>query len=231
MRIGTRAETAFHGSRGHRHLLGGPGHLSSRQGRSDREVSVHGCAWRLLWPWRACHNLSAGLCPAGPGCGLRPGPAGTWRSPAVWPGEAGPVRGGSCGPRPGRACPREPGCGSPSGHDWRWCRVTDDAGAPRSGPGFDTTVSHSARIWNYRLGGKDNFSALLFCLPGLTCQNIASSCGNVPLADQLWVALTNAHQRSSPDFCLTFRALSGPAASGGVKATGPVSEPSGRQLR
>jgi hypothetical protein len=121
--------------------------------------------------------------------------------------------------------------GSPSGHDWRWCRVTDDAGAPRSGPGFDTTVSHSARIWNYRLGGKDNFSALLFCLPGLTCQNIASSCGNVPLADQLWVALTNAHQRSSPDFCLTFRALSGPAASGGVKATGPVSEPSGWQLR
>jgi hypothetical protein len=37
--------------------------------------------------------------------------------------------------------------------------VTDDAGAPRSGPGFDTTVSHSARIWNYWLGGKDNFAA------------------------------------------------------------------------
>src|SRR6266496_4272445 len=26
-------------------------------------------------------------------------------------------------------------------------------------PGFDTTVSHSARIWNYWLGGKDNYAA------------------------------------------------------------------------
>jgi len=32
----------------------------------------------------------------------------------------------------------------------------DDAAAP--GVGFDTTVSHSARIWNYWLGGKDNFA-------------------------------------------------------------------------
>jgi hypothetical protein len=36
----------------------------------------------------------------------------------------------------------------------------DDAAAPaRPGPGFDTTVSHSARIWNYWLGGKDNYAA------------------------------------------------------------------------
>jgi O-methyltransferase involved in polyketide biosynthesis len=34
--------------------------------------------------------------------------------------------------------------------------VTDDAAAAR--PGLDTTVSHSARIWNYWLGGKDNFA-------------------------------------------------------------------------
>jgi O-methyltransferase involved in polyketide biosynthesis len=34
--------------------------------------------------------------------------------------------------------------------------VADDATAAR--PGLDTTVSHSARIWNYWLGGKDNFA-------------------------------------------------------------------------
>ena len=34
--------------------------------------------------------------------------------------------------------------------------MTDDAAAAR--PGIDTTVSHSARIWNYWLGGKDNFA-------------------------------------------------------------------------
>jgi O-methyltransferase involved in polyketide biosynthesis len=34
--------------------------------------------------------------------------------------------------------------------------VSDDAAAAR--PGLDTTVSHSARIWNYWLGGKDNFA-------------------------------------------------------------------------
>ncbi len=28
-----------------------------------------------------------------------------------------------------------------------------------AGPGLDTTVSHSARIWNYWLGGKDNYAA------------------------------------------------------------------------
>jgi hypothetical protein len=34
--------------------------------------------------------------------------------------------------------------------------VADDAAAARTG--LDTTVSHSARIWNYWLGGKDNFA-------------------------------------------------------------------------
>jgi hypothetical protein len=38
--------------------------------------------------------------------------------------------------------------------------VPDDAAASaRPDLGFDTTVSHSARIWNYWLGGKDNFAA------------------------------------------------------------------------
>jgi O-methyltransferase involved in polyketide biosynthesis len=38
--------------------------------------------------------------------------------------------------------------------------VTEHAGAavPQD-LGFDTTVSHSARIWNYWLGGKDNYAA------------------------------------------------------------------------
>jgi len=35
--------------------------------------------------------------------------------------------------------------------------VTDDA-AGLPGPKLDTTVSHSARIWNYWLGGKDNYA-------------------------------------------------------------------------
>ena len=37
--------------------------------------------------------------------------------------------------------------------------MADDPVAP--GPpaaGLDTTVSHSARIWNYWLGGKDNYA-------------------------------------------------------------------------
>ena len=34
--------------------------------------------------------------------------------------------------------------------------MADDATAARTG--LDTTVSHSARIWNYWLGGKDNFA-------------------------------------------------------------------------
>ena len=33
-----------------------------------------------------------------------------------------------------------------------------DDGAPQPGPKLDTTVSHSARIWNYWLGGKDNYA-------------------------------------------------------------------------
>src|SRR5450432_2818035 len=37
--------------------------------------------------------------------------------------------------------------------------VADDAAAPAGpGPKLDTTVSHSARIWNYWLGGKDNYA-------------------------------------------------------------------------
>jgi S-adenosyl methyltransferase len=34
----------------------------------------------------------------------------------------------------------------------------DDAGLTREDLDFDTTVSHSARIWNYWLGGKDNYA-------------------------------------------------------------------------
>ena len=36
--------------------------------------------------------------------------------------------------------------------------MSDDAAAARPGLKLDTTVSHSARIWNYWLGGKDNFA-------------------------------------------------------------------------
>jgi len=36
--------------------------------------------------------------------------------------------------------------------------VAEDAATAQSGPAFDTTVSHSARIWNYWLGGRDNFA-------------------------------------------------------------------------
>jgi len=41
-----------------------------------------------------------------------------------------------------------------------WLEVTPVADGETAGQadlGFDTTVSHSARIWNYWLGGKDNF--------------------------------------------------------------------------
>jgi len=34
----------------------------------------------------------------------------------------------------------------------------DDASHDRPGPGLDTSVPHSARVWNYWLGGKDNFA-------------------------------------------------------------------------
>jgi S-adenosyl methyltransferase len=36
--------------------------------------------------------------------------------------------------------------------------VADETAAARPGAGLDTTVSHSARIWNYWLGGKDNYA-------------------------------------------------------------------------
>ena len=35
--------------------------------------------------------------------------------------------------------------------------MTDESPDPFTGTGIDTTVPHSARIWNYWLGGKDNF--------------------------------------------------------------------------
>ncbi len=36
--------------------------------------------------------------------------------------------------------------------------MTDHSPGPRSALAIDTTVPHSARIWNYWLGGKDNFA-------------------------------------------------------------------------
>jgi len=36
--------------------------------------------------------------------------------------------------------------------------VAEESAADRPGPKLDTTVSHSARIWNYWLGGKDNYA-------------------------------------------------------------------------
>jgi hypothetical protein len=38
------------------------------------------------------------------------------------------------------------------------CIVTDTPTEAGAAPGIDTTVPHSARIWNYWLGGKDNFA-------------------------------------------------------------------------
>lgn len=37
--------------------------------------------------------------------------------------------------------------------------MTDDPASPglQSSPAIDTTVSHSARVWDYWLGGKDNY--------------------------------------------------------------------------
>jgi S-adenosyl methyltransferase len=40
--------------------------------------------------------------------------------------------------------------------------VSDDAAAARPALKLDTTVSHSARIWNYWLGGKGNFLLGIF---------------------------------------------------------------------
>ncbi len=33
------------------------------------------------------------------------------------------------------------------------------AASDRNLPGFDTSVAHNVRVWNYWLGGKDNFEA------------------------------------------------------------------------
>jgi hypothetical protein len=52
--------------------------------------------------------------------------------------------------------------------------MTDGSSAVPGGPeetentsktGIDTTVPHSARIWNYWLGGKDNISQVLPAVP------------------------------------------------------------------
>jgi len=55
--------------------------------------------------------------------------------------------------------------------------VPDDAAAADPVPGLDTTVSHSARIWNYWLGGKDNYpvdraagEAFLKAYPGMAAE-------------------------------------------------------------
>ncbi len=36
--------------------------------------------------------------------------------------------------------------------------MTDETPNPDAGTGIDTTVPHSARVWNYWLGGKDNYA-------------------------------------------------------------------------
>jgi hypothetical protein len=36
--------------------------------------------------------------------------------------------------------------------------VTDESTGPFAGTGIDTSVPHSARVWNYWLGGKDNYA-------------------------------------------------------------------------
>jgi hypothetical protein len=38
---------------------------------------------------------------------------------------------------------------------WR----SSSPGEQRQAPGFDTSVAHVARVYNYRLGGKDDFAA------------------------------------------------------------------------
>jgi O-methyltransferase involved in polyketide biosynthesis len=40
----------------------------------------------------------------------------------------------------------------------RMASVTDKSAEPFVGTGIDSTVPHSARIWNYWLGGKDNYA-------------------------------------------------------------------------
>jgi S-adenosyl methyltransferase len=50
-------------------------------------------------------------------------------------------------------------CGTLSEDDRELISVAEDAAASRLDTGLDTSVSHSARIWNYWLGGKDNYEA------------------------------------------------------------------------
>jgi S-adenosyl methyltransferase len=37
--------------------------------------------------------------------------------------------------------------------------ITDASDLPQAPPPYDTTVAHPARVYNYWLGGKDNFEA------------------------------------------------------------------------
>src|SRR5688572_26241541 len=45
-----------------------------------------------------------------------------------------------------------------AGLDGRMGPVTAETPNPDAGTGIDTTVPHSARVWNYWLGGKDNYA-------------------------------------------------------------------------
>jgi hypothetical protein len=51
-----------------------------------------------------------------------------------------------------------------------------ESGGASLPPRLDTSSAHSARVWNYLLGGKDNISALVFWLSGLTWLNRGSTC-------------------------------------------------------
>src|SRR5690606_30640792 len=111
----------------------------------------------------------------------RPGGAGLSRpSRGRWPGRAtagpGPRRdrgkpcsAGESGPSPvavrhrgqenarsgrpgGRAAP-----GSPPPTRWEVTDMTSTPSGDGAPSGVDTTVAHSARVWNYWLGGKDNY--------------------------------------------------------------------------
>ena len=82
--------------------------------------------------------------------------------------------------------------------------MTDDAAAAGAGPKLDTTVSHSARIWNYWLGGKDNISQVV---PA------------VPYSDTT-VTVQARHAHYSKIASLVVRNLSGPCLSSNVRFVG-----------
>ncbi len=42
-------------------------------------------------------------------------------------------------------------------------------GSVDESPAFDTSVAHSARVYDYWLGGKDNFAEALAPVGALTC--------------------------------------------------------------